>query len=204
MIKVSVLISVWNQEELVVRALDSIPRREDVEVLACDDASTDNTLSVLRKYKKDNPELNLSVFLNRENKGYAGTFNKLVDKVSGEYFACLGSDDYLYTEEWEGVIDQLDGTDIVCFDCQINDGSVFKATEESKIELCGQGLRFYRTESLGDIKMDAQKRAGADYQYNLACIESGATHKFTGIVALHYNFPREGSLSYLIRAGEIK
>jgi len=204
MIKVSVLIPVWNQEKLVIRALDSFPRRDDIEIFVCDDASTDNTLAVLRKYKKDNPDLNLVVLHNKENKGFAGTFNKLIDKVSGEYFTCLGSDDYLYTEEWERVIEQLDGTDIVCFDCRKNDGTVFNVTDESKVVLCGQGLRFYRTAKLGDIKMNAQMRAGADYPYNLACIERGATHKFTGIVAAHYNFPREGSLSYLIRTGVIK
>ena len=31
--KLSVCIPVWNQEELVLRALDHIPRRDDVEVL---------------------------------------------------------------------------------------------------------------------------------------------------------------------------
>ena len=38
--KLSILIPVWNQEELVIKALDSIPRRDDIEVLAYDDGST--------------------------------------------------------------------------------------------------------------------------------------------------------------------
>ena len=37
MIKLSVCIPVWNQQELVLRALDHIPRRDDIEVLVRDD-----------------------------------------------------------------------------------------------------------------------------------------------------------------------
>lgn len=202
--KVSVLIPVWNQEKLVIRALDSIPRDDSIEVLACDDASTDGTLAVLRQYKKDHSDLNLSVLYNKTNKGYAGTINKLLEKVSGEYFTCLGSDDYLYTQEWLKVLKELDGTDIVCFDCRKNDGTEYHVDEESREILCGQGLRFYRFEAFGDIRMDEAMQAGADYPYNMACLEREPTHKYTGLVALHYNFPREGSLSYKLRSGEIK
>ena len=204
MIKVSVLIPVWNQEKLVIRALDSIPRDDSVEVLACDDASTDGTLAVLRQYKKDHPELNLSVLYNKTNKGYAGTVNKLLEKVNGEYFTCLGSDDYLYAADWVLATEELDGTDIVCFDCRTNVGMVYHVDEESREVLCGQGLRFYRFAALGDIRMDETMQAGADYPYNMACLEREPTHKYTGLVALHYNFPREGSLSYKLRSGEIK
>lgn len=202
-IKVSVLLPVWNQETLVVRALDSIPRRDDIEVLVCDDGSTDNSLAVLKKYKKEHPELKMSVCFNKENRGVAATINKLLDKVKGEYIACLGSDDYLYTEEWERVVDQLDGTDIVCFDCRVNDGTVFMVRDSTKIGLCGQGLRFYRTAFAGDIRMLEQYRVGADYHYNLALLERNPTHKFTKIVALHYNYPRDGSNYNLLITGQL-
>ena len=68
MIKLSVLIPVWNQEELVINALEHLPRRDDIEVLVIDDGSTDNTLANLRKYKEDHPELNLTVVANKGNK----------------------------------------------------------------------------------------------------------------------------------------
>ena len=40
---VSIIMPVWNQEELVIRALDSIPDRDDLEVLCINDGSTDKT-----------------------------------------------------------------------------------------------------------------------------------------------------------------
>ena len=53
MIKLSILTPVWNQEELVIKGLDSIPRRDDIEVIVRDDGSTDNTLANLKKYKAE-------------------------------------------------------------------------------------------------------------------------------------------------------
>ena len=47
MLKVSVLIPVWNQESLIERAVHSIPRRDDIEIVAVDDGSTDDTLQKL-------------------------------------------------------------------------------------------------------------------------------------------------------------
>jgi glycosyltransferase involved in cell wall biosynthesis len=41
--KVSVIIPVYNQEVLVLKALDSIPTRDDIEIIVIDDGSTDDT-----------------------------------------------------------------------------------------------------------------------------------------------------------------
>ena len=60
MIKVSVLIPVWNQEELVIKALDHLPRRDDMEIIVRDDGSTDNTLANLKQYKEEHPDIEIS------------------------------------------------------------------------------------------------------------------------------------------------
>ena len=85
MIKLSVCIPVWNQEELVIRALDHIPRRDDIEVLVRDDGSTDRTLSNLLDYKARHPELKMKVYRNPENKGMYYTLNRLLEDARGEY-----------------------------------------------------------------------------------------------------------------------
>ena len=47
--KISIIIPVYNQEELVIRALDSIPKqRDDIEVMVIDDGSTDDRLKNLQ------------------------------------------------------------------------------------------------------------------------------------------------------------
>ena len=40
---VTVIIPVYNQEELVIKALESIPKRNDIEIIVIDDGSTDKT-----------------------------------------------------------------------------------------------------------------------------------------------------------------
>ena len=45
--KVSVIIPVYNQEELIIRCLDSIPKRDDIEIIVINDGSTDKTLHTL-------------------------------------------------------------------------------------------------------------------------------------------------------------
>ena len=68
--KVSILVPCFNQEVLAIKALDSIPRRDDIEVIARDDGSSDNTLPNLLRYKEEHPELNLRVEYNGKNLGF--------------------------------------------------------------------------------------------------------------------------------------
>ena len=41
--KLSIIIPVYNQEELVIKCLNSIPKRKDVELIITDDCSTDKS-----------------------------------------------------------------------------------------------------------------------------------------------------------------
>ena len=92
--RVSILIPVYNQESLIERCINSIPKRDDIEIIVVDDCSTDNTLKVLEKFD------NIKIIKNETNLGIGSTRNKLLDNASGDYIFFLDSDDYLYTEEF--------------------------------------------------------------------------------------------------------
>ena len=47
---ISVIIPVYNQEVLIKRTLDSIPTRNNIEIIVVDDKSTDNTYKALLDY----------------------------------------------------------------------------------------------------------------------------------------------------------
>lgn len=202
MIKVSVLIAVWNQEELVVKCLDSVPRRDDIEVIACDDGSTDGTLAVLRKYKKEHPELALKVCFNKANRGAAHTFNRLISMAQGKYFHIVGSDDYLYAGEYSRAIDKIGNADVAVLDIDRNDGVRCSINEQNGDVFCGNGLRFFRKEFTEGIKYPEDKIAGSDWYFYNDVMARKPKVKYLGILAYHYNFPREGSLSYRNRQGE--
>ena len=203
MIKVSLLVPVWNQEELVIRALDSVPRRDDIEVLVVDDGSDDNTHKNVREYAKANPDLKIRLLWNKENKGLGYTKNRLYDNAQGEYVYELDSDDYLITEEFEKAMLFLDGTDLVFVNLQINDGRTLVLNEDSKNLWVGGASKMVRREYLGNIRCE-EVRVYEDVVVNKGLMSKPHTEKYTGLTVYHYNFPREGSLCWLGSRGLIK
>jgi glycosyltransferase involved in cell wall biosynthesis len=136
----------------------------------------------------------LLVVLYAKNVGY--------DNALGDYINQLDSDDYLYTAEYEKIIDQLDGTDMVYMDLQIDNGDIWRVHEGTKHLWCGGTVRFIRKDFLGDSRCP-EIRAGEDWFLNEELQKKPHTDKFTGIVGYHYTFPRDGSLCDLRNKGEL-
>lgn len=193
--KVSVVIPVYNQESLIERAIRSIPRRDDIEIIVVDDGSTDDTWNKLVTIGIELNDPNFIVLHNRKNMGVGYTVNRGLDIADGEYIVLLGSDDYFYTDEFLKAMEQLDGTDLVYFDLKVNDGSIFKLTEESKRNLCGS-TKFMRKEFVGDTR-NPDIRQGEDWFFYEELLKKNPTERFTNLIVKHYNFPRKGSLTYI-------
>ena len=202
--KVSVLIPVWNQEKLVIRALDHIPRRDDIEIIVRDDGSTDNTLVNLLIYKEEHPELNLTITANGENHGLYYTSNRLLEQATGEYFQMHNSDDYVLTDVYNELVDQLDGSmDILCMDLQINDGHVWPVNEETNRIHCAQVMRFIKRSFAEGMKWNEQMKAASDWYFAEDLIKRNPVTVYSRRVCYMYNFPREGSLVDLRARGII-
>lgn len=203
MIKASVLIPVWNQEKLVIRALDHIPRRDDIEVLVRDDGSTDNTLSAVIEYKETHKDFPMTVYSNGENLGLYATMNKLLADAKGEYFHQHNSDDYVDTQVYSELVDMLDGMDVLTMDLRINDGTVWPVNESTNRIHCAQAIRFIRKEFVDGLKFNEQMKAAADWYYNEDMLKRNPKIVYSGKVAYMYNYPREGSLVNLRARGII-
>lgn len=202
-LKLSIIVPVWNQEELVIRALDSVPRRDDIEVVVCDDGSDDNTLKNVRAYAKAHTNLKIRVLFNKENKGLGFTKNKLYDNANGEYVYELDSDDYLITEEFNKAMDWLDGTDLVFVNLKVNSGEILFLNEQTKTMWVGGASKFIRREYLGDIRCE-NVRVFEDVVVNQGLMSKPHSEKYTGLTVYHYNWPRDGSLCWLGSRGLIK
>jgi len=202
-IKISVIIPCYNQQDLAIKAIDSIPKRNDIEIMVIDDGSTDNTWNNLLEYRNKHPELlNLILLYNEENKGVAYTVNKGYDLANGEYVVLLGSDDYFYTDKFEEAIKELDGTDLVYFNLQINNGEVWRLTPENKTGLCGS-VKFMRRAFIGNTRCDISRRQAEDLYFYKELLEKKPTEKFTDITLKHYNYPRANSLTDLAKRGKL-
>lgn len=205
MIKLSVCIPVWNQEELVIRALDHIPRRDDVEILVRDDGSTDGTLSALFNYKAANPKLNFRIYSNGENKGMYYTLNRLLEDAKGEYFHCHNSDDYVDTDVYNKLIDRLTGMDVLTMDLRVNSGDVWKVVPKTNLVHCAQAIRLIRKKFVDDYGITYREdlKAASDWYYNEEMLKHNPVVVYSGLICYQYNFPREGSLVDLRAKGII-
>ncbi len=198
--KVTVIIPVWNQEDLIQRAIRSVPDTDDVELIVIDDCSTDRTGERIQEIRKEGRQF--FHFTNQIHMGVAYTVNRGYDYAQGEYVVVLGSDDYFLKFNFLKALYQLDGTDMVYFDLEVNDGTVWHVTQKNRREICGS-VKFIRRKFLGASRCPEDKMAGEDKVLNERLLAKDPTEKFTGIRVKHYNFPREGSLSDLARKGII-
>lgn len=102
----SIIMPIYNQPILVVKALNSIPVRDDIEVICIDDCSTDTTYNVLEEYVK-NSNLDIILLRNEVNSGIGFTTNRGIDLAKGKWITDLDDDDYLLTENYNKLIDML-------------------------------------------------------------------------------------------------
>lgn len=93
--KVSYLIPCYNHEEYIIECLESILKQtyKNIEIIVCDDASSDQSLEILKKYEKLQK---IKLLINKENKGLIYTANKLLNNATGDYICYLASDDYIF------------------------------------------------------------------------------------------------------------
>lgn len=93
MIKVSVIIPVYNAEKYLEKCLDSLLKQTftDMEVICVDDGSTDASLEILKRFQEKDRRIHV---LTQENQ-YAGTARNNGMKIAqGEYLLFLDADDF--------------------------------------------------------------------------------------------------------------
>lgn len=188
----SVLIPVYNQQDLIIRALLSIPKRDDIEIIVCDDGSCDDTVKRIEQYLPNDDRVIL--LKNETNQGVAVAENKCLDIATGEYLVRLDSDDYFYPLEFEKLLKEIDGTDLIYFNLRWNTGRVLELTPKNKHIFVG-AVKLVRRKFVEDIRNIPDKRTGEDWFFYQEIAKRKPIEKFTNIIAKHYNHPREGSLS---------
>lgn len=94
----SVIIPAHNEQGTIIRAIKSVIQSTypgHKEVVVVDDGSNDNTPSIVSKFIKDNPNLNISL-VSQSRLGKAHALNNGIKNYSkGELVMCLDADSYL-------------------------------------------------------------------------------------------------------------
>src|SRR6476660_8884800 len=103
-VKVSVCIPVYNGDRFIEAAIESVLDQtfKDFEIIIVDNQSTDNTVSLIKKYT----DPRIKFFQNDSNIGLIPNWNMAMSKASGEYIKILPADDLIYPQclEWQVAI----------------------------------------------------------------------------------------------------
>lgn len=94
MIKVSIIVPVYNVEQYLDRCLKSLVNQtmKDIEILIINDGTLDNSMDVCEKYAKLDNRIKI---YNKENEGLGLTRNYGITRAIGEYVCFVDSDDYV-------------------------------------------------------------------------------------------------------------
>ena len=101
--KLSVIISVYNSAKYLKRCLDSLMQQTltDVEFIFINDASTDDSLTILHEYESLFQNLAIKIINLKENGGIANARNIGLSNAEGEYITHCDSDDWIETDTYE-------------------------------------------------------------------------------------------------------
>ncbi len=117
MVKVSIIVPVYNVENYLERCLDSLINQtlEDIEIIVVNDGSPDNSQKIIDRYKKKDKRI---VSIMKENGGLSSARNYGLKKATGEYIGYVDSDDWISPSMYEKMYDKAkkENSDIVSCD----------------------------------------------------------------------------------------
>lgn len=148
--KCSVIVPVYNMvaDGKLEYCLNSLIHQtlRDMEIIAVDDASTDNSLEILRHYEFDYPE-KFRVIHCEKNKRQGGAKNEGLKIAEGRWIGFLDSDDWVAPDFYERLIEKAEetGADVVGCDYSLvtehtmEVGKIIQNNTEDQTGICDEG-----------------------------------------------------------------
>ena len=137
----SVVVPCYNFESFIRDSIDSILVQEydNLEIIVCDDASTDHSQEILKEYDRQYPGT-FKLILSSVNHGLTRNINQALALVSGKYTAFLSGDDVWMPGKLKSQIEHMERnpkchicyTDTVIFDSENPDVFVTNSVKEKQ------------------------------------------------------------------------
>ncbi len=123
MVKVSVVIPVYNVEQYLEKCLESLINQalKDIEIICINDGSTDNSLLILKKYAEKDSRIKI---IDKENEGQGVARNIGIQNSTGEYITFVDPDDWIELDMYEKMYNQaksLDSQVVFCNYRKVNE-----------------------------------------------------------------------------------
>ena len=138
---ISIIVPVHNNEDFLPKCLNSILQQTftEIEVIALDDASTDDSLKILQEYA--NSDGRLKIISDGKNLGPGKRRNQGISLAQGQYIMMVDSDDWLEKDACRLLAEKAKEVDCdaISFNAYIDyqDKKVEKNYYQIKEEFCG-------------------------------------------------------------------
>ena len=101
---VTVIIPAFNAEPYIQQALESVLNQteQNLEVIICDDCSTDNTVTVIQSMI--NIDNRIKLLKNTHNKGPSYSRNRAITEAKGDWIAILDADDFYHKDRLKALL----------------------------------------------------------------------------------------------------
>ncbi|MDR3179663.1 MAG: glycosyltransferase [Holosporaceae bacterium] len=114
-IKVSLVVSVYNAEKYLLRCLDSLINQtlREIEIICVNDGSTDKSLDILEEFALKDPRITVK---NQHNMGPGAARNVALGEAKGEYVGFVDADDWVDADFFEKLYQAAEkyNADIAC------------------------------------------------------------------------------------------
>ena len=112
MLKLSVVIPVYNVEKYLPKCIDSVINQTltDIEIILVNDGSIDNSGEICEKYAKSDKRIK---YICQENQGVATARKKGMEYVTSEYVTFIDSDDWVSESFFEELYNNISGYDLL-------------------------------------------------------------------------------------------
>ena len=143
MIKVSVIIPVYNVEDYIEQCIESVINQtlKEIEIIIVNDGTKDNSIKKIEKYLSDSRV----ILINKENGGASSARNAGLKIAKGEYISFIDSDDFIEPVMLEELYLNAQEADII-----FSDAIIFneKKKEKRKLE-----YRYWKNINYGEGKV---------------------------------------------------
>lgn len=118
---ISIAITTFNGERYIKSQIESILKQtyKNLEIIICDDLSTDNTINILNEFKLKDSRIKL--FCNTENLGFIKNFSKAISLCTGEYISLSDQDDIWEVNKIEKCYSEIKDNYLVCTNSNLID-----------------------------------------------------------------------------------
>lgn len=210
MLKISIIVPVYNSEETLSRCVDSILRQtfSDFELLLVDDGSSDTSWKICEKYARLDSRVRA---FHKENGGPGSARNAGMNKAQGDFVTFIDSDDWIEPDYVSNLVyavssdvdlvisnygdkkqnEEIEGWLIQTANLQL----LFEAHERCYIVPWG---KLYRSQIINDfhLRFDEGMCLGEDVAFIYAyMVHSTRIYLQSGNAGYHYETERTNSLS---------